>query len=126
MARGGYTVRDLIDMTDEQISFIYHYQNLVEQKREDFLASALGVMWSKEDFKKGEGSGPPPDKVFLPLSVALNPNVSSYVSGLFGMSGTSGEKASAPPEGYRPEEGEEVVSMSSLDKDSFLKMIGKR
>ncbi len=126
MARGGYRVKDLLDMTDEEISFIYHYQNLVEEKREDFVSTALGVVWSKEDFAKKDasGGGPPPDKIFLPLSIALNPNVSSYVGELFGNS--TGGKKSPVPEGYQAAEGEEIVSMESLDKDAFLKMIGKR
>lgn len=125
MARGNYKAKDLLEMSDEEISFIYHYQNLVEQKREQFITSILGVMWSKEDFEAGQSSAIP-ERIMLPLSLAVNPNVASYVKSIFDGGGNKSSGSSSVPEGYRPATGEEVVSTGSLSKEDFLKLVGAR
>jgi len=129
MARGGYTVSDINSMSEEEIAFIYHYQDLAIEKQHSYLASILGVVWTRDDVTPavGKGSSVPPDKILVPLSMAINPNVVSYVSSVFGIGGTEKkETSSSSVEGYTPSSNEKIVSTEGMGKEEFMKLIGKR
>jgi len=134
MARGGYTFDDIRQMSTSEITFLYHYQRLVVQEQQQFLVSALGVVWDRESVSQvsaepGSNSNSAPlNKLFIPLSLAINPDVAEFVKSQFGVSGT-GSAGKAPyiaGGDYIPKSNEKIVSMGELSRDEFLEMIGRK
>lgn len=134
MARGGYTFDDIRQMSTSEITFLYHYQRLVVQEQQQFLVSTLGVVWDRESVSQvsaesGSNSTPaaPLTKLFIPLSLAINPDVADFVKSQFGVSGASPGKAPYIAGGdYIPKSNENIVSMGELSRDEFLEMIGRK
>jgi len=141
MARGGYTPNEIREMEYLEIMFIYHYQEQSIYEQQQFLTSILGVVWEKdkivsslEESKKNVGGVKKPlDKLFIPLSLAVNPDVMDFVQSQFGVGGKLGKVS---PDGviknpyiaggeYIPKAGEVIMSTESMPKDDFLNLIGK-
>ena len=118
-------------MDTTQILFLHHYQTLVQREQQDFLSTALGIVWDKKNLIANitdEKSTTPLEKLFIPLSVAVNPEILDYVKKQFKMS-TSGSNNKPPFIGggeYMPKSNEVIHSLGDLPKNEFLKMIGKR
>jgi hypothetical protein len=134
MARGGYTFAEVKDWTREQWYFIFHYQELAISQQEDFLTSAMGVLWDRKSLasrKSGE-AGKPRDKLLVPLSLAIKPDLLDFVYRQFGMGGTPSGKGGGGGQpyigggSYKPKKGEVVLSMADMPKDEFLKKVGMR
>ena len=140
MARGNYTYDDIREWSSEEVYFVYHYQELQVRQQQDFFASAMGIVWDKKQMlamaaKGGEESGKPGkpiEKVFVPLSAAINPQIIEFVKGMFGLGG-EGSLPAPTSQGhyigggeYSPKKGEKVVSMSTLSKRDFLALLGRR
>jgi len=146
MVRGGYTFEQIRKMDSTEILFLHHYQELNKRMYEDFVTQALGIVWDRKDFiekkvevgevgeagKAGEAGATQqrkiPDKLFIPLSMAINPDINEYVKRQFNVSG--GIPSGRPPwiggGSYAPKPNEVVHSIGDLSKNEFLKMIGKR
>lgn len=122
MVRGNYTPNEIKKMTDEEILFIFHYQDLIERERMDSILKSLGVLWDLDLMKEiqsgGEGGGGPrSNKIMIPLAAGVNPKIFEMIKNYLG-SGSS-----AIP-GFTPKEGEKVVPISQLSKEEFLNLVG--
>ena len=138
MARGNYTFEDLNSWSAEQLYFIYHYQELQIRQQQEFFSSSMGIMWDKNQMiamaanSEGDSTGKKPDKVFVPLSAAINPQIIDFVRGLFGLGGKSSDGPSGESNNYIaggdyiPKANEKIVSMSKLSKRDFLALLGRR
>ena len=137
MARGHYTFEDVKDWTREQWYFLFHYQEMDVVRQEEFLTNALGVLWDAKKMREQSASGPEgtsvnKDKLFIPLSLAVNPEILSFVNKQFGIASSSSEKGSGVTDGpsyiaggsYKPKSGEVVKSMADMPKEEFLKTVG--
>jgi len=129
MARGNYTFEQIQQMDTMQIYFLHHYQEVVKNEEQGYLASALGIIWDKEILtEKLTSSSKPLEKLFIPLSVAINPDILDYVKKQFNMS--SSKKSSGPAYigggDYMPKSNEVINSLGDMSKDDFMRMIGKR
>ena len=135
MARGGYTPDDIRKMTYEEILFIHHYQNRTDEERQNFLNTVLGVVWSAEEFiEKPQPAGArppvdtgPPDKMFIPLSMAINPELVQRVKESLGLAkGGNAGKSVIGGGDYMPKENEVIHSMADMSKAEFKRMMGSR
>jgi hypothetical protein len=117
-------------MDSLEVLYLYHYQELSLKEQQGFLTNALGVVWDKSIFTEQistDKSSKPTNEIFIPLSLAINPNVMDFVKAQFGM-GPSGKGGKAPMIAggeYSPKSGEVITSMADLSKEDFLKMMGK-
>jgi hypothetical protein len=126
MARGGYTFDDINGMSPEEVAFVYHYQEVQEQKTHKFIADMLGTIWKAEDLvtPTKTTSGGKRDTLLIPLSVAINPKILEYVHQELKK---PGGEVPGHIVGYTKQPGEQIVSMASLGKDDFLKKVtGKK
>lgn len=127
MARGGYTFEDIRKMSDVELLFLKHYQEVIKKEQEEFLVSSLGIVWDKKSFEDKMDKGDKPiEKLFIPLSVAVNPEVLDYVRKQFKLGKGGGKPPLIGGGDYIPKQGEEVVSMGDLSKEDFLRLIGRR
>lgn len=128
VARGGYTLKEVYEMSVEERYFIHYHQNLVEKNNIKTLQKTLGVLWDKLDFidqPKAEASESISKEVFIPLAMTINPNIHKVVSDM--------TKASLSHKGIRydgsgnPLEKElgEVRSLGELSKEEFYRKIGQ-
>jgi hypothetical protein len=134
MARGGYTPEQVRGMSQDEIYFIYYYQNKVEEGKVSSLAEMLGVMFDfdKQTFSSQADSDKNDtmtlsanNKLYVPLSFIIQPEFAKKVSEL---SKEKANKKSVYIGGgeYRAKDNENIVSMSELSKDEFLALIGRR
>lgn len=130
MARGGYTFEQVREMSYTELLFLHHYQEMVKNEQQEFIVNALGVVWDKESLVSKLNVGTenkPIEKLFIPLSVAVNPDILDYVRKQFNV---NSKKPSGPVfiggGEYMPRPGEEVRSMGDLSKDEFMRLIGRR
>jgi hypothetical protein len=122
MAEGGYTPAQIRAMTYEEVLFIYHYQNLAEDRRFSRLAGYLGVIWDLDELARASNDAQSGDtkKVFIPLSMVIRPEIMDYLKQ---QSGTGGSKTPYIGGGtYIPKSGEKVVSVGQLSKEEFKAM----
>ena len=125
MARGGYTFEQMKQMNETEILFLYHYQNLLQKEQQEFISTALGIVWDKSSLAKSTESGSGDfNKLFIPLSVAINPDILDYVKKQFKVS-DKGKSAFIGGGEYMPKANEVVSSMEELSKDDFLKLVGQ-
>lgn len=125
MARGGYTFREVKGMSALELRFLYHYQTKMEKEKMDSLVSVLGVYWDLEEYNKRHSGGNTNNdskSLFIPLSVAINPQVLEYVKA---EANKIGKVSSVAGGEYKPAQGEQIKSMADMDKDEFLKMVGR-
>ena len=126
MARGNYTFEEIRKMSDIELLFLQHYQELIKKEQEEFFISSLGIVWDKKSFEeKLEKDNKPIEKLFIPLSVAVNPDILDYVKKQFNVS-KIGKSTMIGGGEYMPRPGEEIISMGELSKDEFMKLIGRR
>jgi hypothetical protein len=129
MARGGYTFAEMRQMDSTEILFLLHYQNLAQKEQQEFISSALGIVWNKKDMVENENSSSSPskplEKLFIPLSVAVNPDILDYVKKQFKVSDKKKCPVYIGGGEYMPRGNEVVNSMEDLSKEDFLKLIGK-
>lgn len=139
MARGPYTFEEMRNMTSKEVLFLYHYQELALKEKQQYLSNVLGVVWERDTLLRQMGSGSSSDgtpseplkELFIPLSVAIAPNVMDFVKEQFGLSGgsVSGGVEKNPYIGggeYIPKKGEVIRSMASLSKDEFMQLLGRK
>ena len=121
MARGGYTFKEIAEMSEEEVQFLDHYQKKVEEGRWEYLNSMLGVEWDLEHYSKPAATGVGESrKMFIPLSVAINPKIMEHVKeeakkykNIFIGGGE-----------FKPEKNVEIRSSGELSKEDFFKLIG--
>lgn len=93
------------------------------QKREsdtvDLAMRMLGVVWSREAVAKmADEKSAPPDEVFLPLSLAINPELSEQLREMFRV----GKGAFIGGGEYLPQPGEQVVNLGDVPIDHFKRL----
>jgi len=127
MARGGYTFSEIRNMSIEELTFLDFFQTKNEQDKlfslRSILNEMIGYEWDlaamKEAKEKAEGQPSQDKKMFrVPLTVAIAPQL---------LKSFEEETVATPFIGggeYQPKAGEKVVSMASLSKEDFLKMVG--
>ena len=138
MARGGYTPDDIRKMDELEILFIFHHQELAIYEQQDFLTNVLGVVWDKnnlvESLKETKTKTRKAlEKIFIPLSLAINPDVMDFVQAQFGLGGKAGKVSSDGVIGnpfiaggeYMPKPGDVIMSMDHMSKEDFMSLIGK-
>ena len=121
-------------MSELDIQFLSHYQGLVESENQKFITDVLGVLWDAEEFKQSEhtdgaGGSQFPDKLFIPLSMAINSELITSVKEAMGITKGKGKASKAPFIGggdHMPKKGEVYKSMGDLSKEDFKQMIGAR
>lgn len=129
MARGGYTFEDIQKMDAIKIQFLYHYQNLVQTEWMEFITNSLGLIWDRKTFTERivDTSKKSIDKLFIPLSLAINPDLLDYVRDQFKVGKHHGHQNSVIGGGeYVPRPNEIVTPMSELSKEEFLALLGKK
>jgi hypothetical protein len=126
MARGGYTPDEIRAMAPEELAFLYHYQELHERRQHRFIMDTLGVYWEAADLDTpaATSSGGPREKLFLPLSVAINPKILEYVHDQLGRGKTGGKDAHYIGGGeYKPKAGENITSTAGMSKKEFMNLV---
>lgn len=128
MARGNYTPSEIKRMSDLDLAFISHYQNLVEQQRQKFWTDALGIIWDREDFNK-KSEGPKikiqNDTMFIPLSLVIKPDLMDSIKENFGLTKEGSSKAPFVGGGdYSPKSNEVINSMDEMSREEFKQMMG--
>ena len=130
MARGGYTFEQMQQMDIVEILFLHHYQELNKNMYEEFITQALGVVWDKKDIIEKPNSQKDSkidrDKLFIPLSVAINPEIMDFVKKQFNVQGKSKGPAYVGGGTYMPKPNEVISPMDDLSKEEFLKLLGRR
>lgn len=119
-------------MGTTELLFLNHYQTMVQTEQQEFITTALGLVWEKKDFTTkvvdtGGGKNKSIEKLFIPLSVATNPDILDFVRKEFGLQG--GAKTAVPLIGggdYLPKPNEVITSMGDLSKDEFMRLIGRK
>lgn len=106
----------------ELTAFTYYW---LQKSEEDFysrLSKILGTNWTHEEllsFKeaknKSNSSSNKDSDVFVPLALAINPD---FLNGYLDKMGGGG----AYVEGYKPQEGEEIVSLGDMTPKEFKNM----
>lgn len=113
-------------MTEEEIYFIYHYQNKTEQKNLDSLGKMLGVIWDLDEAQQAmekKSDDVQSDRIVLPLSMVINPKVMDIIKNQKPVKEKSSNFIGSGT--YIPKPNEKIVSMGDLSKEEFYKMIGK-
>lgn len=123
MAQGNYTFEEVRKWSTEELLFIDHYQKIKEQFFWQKLGSYLGVSWDLEQIKGDSNNNEMSKEVFLPLTIALNPQFYSKLQELAKSRGVSNAAPYVAGGEYRPQAGEQIVSIDKLDKETFLNMI---
>lgn len=130
MARGGYTPRQIKEMTEEEIYFISHYQNKVEKDRMETLLEYLGVIWDLSEDKVEVSSAiqQNSNKLIIPLSVAINPDIIDHVRDKMKNRSkggkTKGKIVKMTSDGSTIEG--EAASVGELSKEEFFKLMGQK
>jgi len=123
MARGGYTPSDLREFSPEELMFVYHYQNVNENRMFDRFSYLLGITWDVEDLKRmktEDSRAAKSGKLFFPLASVIRPELVEHLRKTHSSnSGVVGQGE------YKKQPGEVIVPMSTLSKEEFLRMIGK-
>lgn len=142
MARGHYTFEQIRAMSSLEIYYLYHYQELALKEQQQYLSNILGVVWDREVLLRQMGSGSgggsgkssePLRELFIPLSVAIAPNVMDFVKEQFGIDGSGSAGVDGAEKNpyiaggeYIPKKGEVIRSMSSLSKEEFMQFLGRK
>ena len=107
-------------------------------EQQNFLTSILGVVWDKNSLSESMAESKTKtkmvlDKLFIPLSLAINPDVMDFVQTQFGMGGKAGKVSNDGVIGnpfiaggeYMPKAGEKIMSMDNMTKEDFMSLLGK-
>lgn len=130
MARGNYTPDEIKRMSDLDIAFLSHYQNLVESERQKFWTDALGIIWNRKDLlnnRANSGVKVHKDTMYIPLSTIIDGQLLERIREGFGLT-KEGNKPTPHIGGgeYIPSAGENIQSMEHFSKEDFKKMFGGR
>jgi hypothetical protein len=116
-----------------QLLFVYHYLKKDDDEYWDRLGSHLGTLWDKESLRilseKPSGSGTRNPRIFVPLSLVVNPELPNALLNRQPADGPSAPRGTSTPNGdglctaMPLPEGEEVVNMGNLSKEEFFGLI---
>jgi hypothetical protein len=136
MARGGYTFEQIRQMSQMEVMFLYYYQDLAIKEQQKYLTNILGIIWNRntlvQQTSESSGESKPINELFIPLSLAINPEVLDFIKTQFGMGkdgvapGGEVNKAYIGGGEYQPKKGEVIKSMSEMSKEDFMKLLGKK
>ncbi len=117
--------------------FAYHWISKVDADQWKRLSSHLGTVWDRETLEmlnsKAPGTGrASPDKIFVPLSLSINPDLPEALLGKkrTTASASQGEPVSTSKgDGLHTAmampEGDEVINMGDLPKDEFFGLVSQ-
>lgn len=101
------------------LRFTVHWLQKREGEVVDLAMRLLGTSWSREDVQKMmDNKAAPPDEVFLPLSMAVNPELGEQLREMFRV----GKGAYIGGGEYLPQPGEQVVNLGDLPVDRFKQL----
>lgn len=120
MARGGYTLGQIKEMSDEEIYFIWHHQNQTTSEELDSVVTAIGllfgVIWDKElDYTKSRGVSKS-RYIATPLTMVVNPQ---YIQTVLGGAKKDGPKGRDIPAGAKS-----MAEMSTDEAQAFFRAAG--
>lgn len=115
--------------------FAFHWLSKVDDDTWERLSSHLGTVWDREELMALQDSTPrsgkPQNKVFVPLSLSINPDLPDAILG----KKKSGDSVSPEGEprssgdglhtGMALPEGDEVVNMGELPKNEFIGLVSQ-
>lgn len=124
-------------MSSLELMYLYHYQELAIKEQQQYLTNILGVIWDKKTLltqstPDSTEEAAPVNELFIPLSLAINPDVLDFVRGQFGLSKggkpikDDNKNAYIGGGEYNLKTNEVVHSMADLSKDDFMMMLGKK
>jgi hypothetical protein len=101
---------DIAALDKDTLSFAYFWLKKVEDDWWDRLAKLLGLLWTSDDLPalRGEGGKGKSSSVFLPMLLALKPDIKTHLESVLEGHGT-GVKAD--------------INLADLPKDEFLKWV---
>lgn len=121
MAMGHYTFEDIRSWTSEQLHFAYHYQQLDRMAFLDQIATILGVRWDLNAMRSSQSGGGVGNEVFIPLAATVNPKLLEEIQKM------AGKASPSPNSKFETNENlGEVKSTSSLSKEEFLALLGRK
>lgn len=101
------------------LRFTAHWLQKRESDVADLLMKLLGTAWSREDVTKMmETKSAPPDDIFLPLALAVNPELGEQLREMFRV----GKGAFIGGGEYLPGAGEQVVELGDLPAEDFKRL----
>jgi hypothetical protein len=116
--------------------FVFHWLSKVEEDTWDRLGKHLGTLWDRESLvalrdATGNSSGPSQNRIFVPLSLSINPELPDALLGKKSGNASPGEPASTPSRSdglhtaMAMPEGDEVVNMGDLPKNEFFGLVSQ-
>lgn len=113
-----------------QLLFVYHYLKKDDDEYWDRLGAHLGTLWDKDSLRilseKPSGSGTRNPRIFVPLSLVVNPELPKALLGKTD-SPTPGGDSHSGGDGLHTAmampEGDEVVNMGTLSKEEFFGLV---
>jgi hypothetical protein len=113
--------------------FAYHWLSKVEEDTWNRLGNHLGTLWDREALlalqSEVSGSGTPQNRIFVPLSLSINPELPDALLGKSKGRTTSPGEHGSPNKGdglhteMAMPEGAEVVNMGDLPKEEFFGLV---
>jgi hypothetical protein len=137
LAKTGWTLEYINKLPETHLLFAYHWLSKVEEDTWDRLTSNLGTIWDRETLltlqSKVSGSHVGGDKVFVPLSLVMNPELPDALLGKKNAAaagptvpeGTPTQAGDGLHTGMALPEGDEVVNMGELPKNEFFGLISQ-
>lgn len=102
-----------LSSNDTLLRFTVHWLRKRENDLMDWVTRVLGVVWTRDDVKQMGGTSTTGERVFLPLALGVNTDLSEALQQMFR---GGGEVAGGE---YRPELGEEIVELGDMPADRF-------
>jgi hypothetical protein len=101
------------------LRFTAHWLQKREADVSEMVMRLLGTSWSREEVQRmADNKSAPPDEVFLPLAMAVNPELGEQLREMFRV----GKGAFIGGGEYLPGQGEQVVGLGDLPVDQFKRL----
>jgi hypothetical protein len=138
IAKTGWTLDYINGLPELHLLFVYHHLKKDEDHYWNEFGRHLGTTWEREQLERmlepSKGNAPKNSRIFVPLSLVLNPDLPSILLGR--PLGDRGAKNTPPGEpenrttggdglytGMALPGGEEIVNMGDLSKDEFFGLV---
>lgn len=123
MARSGTLPTDpsflALSQNDELLAWTYRWYRKVEDDWFAALMEILGVVWTREHIERivnGKENPTAPDRVMIPLAMAVNPELREGLQKIFRV--TKGRFIGGGE--YHGRRGEQIVELADLPREEFM------
>lgn len=132
LAKTGWTLEYINSLSELHLLFAFHWLNKVEEDTWERLTSHLGTVWDRDTLEmlnSSTSSGTPGKKIFVPLSLSINPDLPAALLGKkpSDIRSSPGEKASQQGDGLYTgmamPEGDDVINMGDLPREEFMGLV---